>query len=73
MILHGSIADNLTAAVRSSRRLRGKPVHGDTIAFWRELLAEARAEEPPPGGSADPSVTDLADQLEAELALIDKS
>ena len=72
MILHGSIADNLTAAVRSSRRLRGKPVHGDTIAFWRELLAKARAEEPSPDASADPSVADLADQLEAELALIDQ-
>lgn len=69
MILHGSIADNLAAAIRSSRRLRGRPVHGDTIAFWRELLAKARAAEP---SDDTAQVADLAEQLEAELALIEQ-
>jgi hypothetical protein len=72
MIIHGSIADNLTAAIRSSRRLRGSPVHSDTIAFWRQLLAKARAEEPPANPAQTPSIEQLADQLEAELALIDQ-
>ena len=42
MNLHGSIADNLASAVTSSRRLRGQAVYEDTVAYWRDLLAEAR-------------------------------
>ena len=43
MELHGSIAHNLKAAVESSRRLRGHPVHKDTLQFWSDLIREARA------------------------------
>ena len=46
MKLHGSIVGNLTAAVRSVRRLRGHPVHGDTLGYWDELLRHARGERP---------------------------
>lgn len=38
MRIEGSIRANLIAAVSSARRLRGRPVHGDTIAYWRRLL-----------------------------------
>jgi hypothetical protein len=42
MELHGSVAQNLQLAVESSRRLRGHPIHKDTLAFWAELIKEAR-------------------------------
>jgi hypothetical protein len=42
MKLDGSILENLKAAVRSSARLKGHPVHPDTLQFWSELLAAAR-------------------------------
>lgn len=41
MKLDGSLADNLKAAIRSARRLRGRPVYPDTLTFWRELLEQA--------------------------------
>jgi hypothetical protein len=44
MKVHGSIESNLTAAVRSARRLRGHPVHADTLEYWDELLHHARRE-----------------------------
>jgi hypothetical protein len=44
MKLHGTLADNLNAAVRSAERLRGHPVHADTMNFWLELLSLARAQ-----------------------------
>jgi hypothetical protein len=43
MEIHGSIAQNLRAAVESSRRLKGHPIHRDTLAFWSAIVAEARA------------------------------
>jgi hypothetical protein len=43
MELHGSITQNLQAAVESSRRLKGHPIHRDTLAFWSDLIREARA------------------------------
>jgi riboflavin synthase alpha subunit len=42
MQLHGTVQTNLEAAVRSARRLRGHPVHGDTLAYWTDLLHQAR-------------------------------
>jgi hypothetical protein len=43
MDLEGTLTSNLQAAIASAQRLRGHPVHKDTLEFWRELLAEARA------------------------------
>jgi hypothetical protein len=34
----------LIAAVRSASRLRGQPVHADTIKHWADLLHHARRE-----------------------------
>jgi hypothetical protein len=42
--LHGSLTTNLQIALQSARRLKGRPVHKDTLAFWAELLAHGRAE-----------------------------
>ena len=43
MELHGDLAYNLQLALDSAARLRGHPVHRDTVAFWSELVGEARA------------------------------
>ena len=42
MKLHGTLQQNLAAAVRSAQRLRGHPVHADTLQYWDELLDHAR-------------------------------
>lgn len=42
MNLHGTLTDNLKAAVDSSKRLEGHPVHLDTVKFWTDLLQHAR-------------------------------
>jgi hypothetical protein len=42
MELHGSLLENLQAALRSMRRLQGHPVHQDTVAYWDKLIAHAR-------------------------------
>ena len=43
MEIHGSMEANLQAAVESSRRLKGHPIHRDTLSFWSDLIREARA------------------------------
>ena len=68
MELHGSTEANLIAAVRSARRLRGHPVHPDTLNHWRELLHHARraiADEDFPESDA---MKQLVVELESELA-----
>ena len=52
MDLDGSLANNLASALRSARRLRGHPVHRDTLSHWTDLLDHARAELR--GGSTEP-------------------
>jgi hypothetical protein len=42
MKFHGPILDNLNNAIASARRLRGHPVYKDTVAYWNELIQEAR-------------------------------
>ena len=65
MELHGSITNNLSSAVQSARRLRGHPVHADTIGHWADLLHHARRELAE--GSTEP-ILGLVVQLEKELA-----
>ncbi len=43
MDLHGSLAENLQAAVRSVKRHRNHPVHAETVKFWADLLQHARS------------------------------
>jgi hypothetical protein len=64
MRIEGSVRANLLAAVASARRLRGQRVHGDTIAYWRQLLDYARKASTQPQPE---SFGDLMAELETEL------
>jgi hypothetical protein len=66
MRLHGSLETNLTAALRSARRLHGQKVHADTIAYWDGLVRHARRELQ---GSVDAGgiVNGLVVELETEM------
>ena len=66
MQIEGSIRSNLVAAVASARRLRGQPVHRDTIKYWRQLLDYARKVSQQPQVEA---LGDLMADLEAELGI----
>ena len=68
MMLHGSVAGNLTAAVRSARRLRGHPVHVDTLVYWEALLHHARGERPSGYPQERRVVGRLIIDLETEIA-----
>ena len=65
MRIEGSVRANLIAAVASARRLRGRPVHGDTIAYWHQLLDYARKVSTQPQAEV---FGDLMTELETELA-----
>ncbi len=65
MDFHGTLANNLTSAVQSARRLRRHPVHADTIEFWKGLLEHARRELT--NGASEP-IRALIVELENELA-----
>lgn len=65
MMIEGSLRSNLLSAVASARRLRGRPVHDDTIDYWRRLLEYGRLNSEQP--LCEP-LTDLVDELETELA-----
>jgi hypothetical protein len=64
MELHGSIANNLASALKSARRLRGRPVHADTLAHWAELVRHARRELA--AGSKE-AILNLTIELENQL------
>ncbi len=62
MDFHGSLANNLQAAIASARRYRGHPVHAETIAIWSELLQHARtlkAEGNEEASAIDPLLAEL--------------
>lgn len=42
MEISGSVHANLRAALHSARRLKGGPVHPDTIDHWAKLVAVAK-------------------------------
>ncbi len=65
MELYGTILNNLVTAVQSARRLRGHPVHDDTLGHWTELLHHAQMELA--AGSSEP-IQALIIELEREIA-----
>jgi hypothetical protein len=73
MELHGSLASNLQMAIESSKRLQGHPVHRDTLMFWLELVAEARARRATGEDPDDPYVERLIAELETAIAAIQGS
>lgn len=44
MNIVGSIHANLRAALQSARRLKGGPVHPDTVDHWTRLVCVAKEE-----------------------------
>lgn len=68
MKLHGSVVGNLTAAIRSVRRLRGHCVHADTLEYWDELLRYARRDRPSGYPQERHVVGRLIIDLETEIA-----
>jgi hypothetical protein len=67
MQLHGSTEGNLISAVRSASRLRGHPVHADTIKHWADLLQHARRELSSSAAFPPEPLKRLAAELEVEL------
>lgn len=65
MELHGTILNNLTSAVQSARRLRGHPVHADTLDHWAQLLNHARRAV---AAGASEQIVPLILELEKEIA-----
>jgi hypothetical protein len=61
MKLEGSVRSNILAAIASARRLRGRPVHADTVRHWSKVLEHARETTGEPLG-------ELVGELEAQLA-----
>ncbi len=68
MDLHGSIETNLVAAVRSARRLRGHPIHADTLQHWIDLIHQARRQLAEDAASETGTLKQLVADLEMELA-----
>ena len=68
MELHGTVTENLRAALASARRLRGRRVHADTLNYWRELLSHARVERRQNAGAEDGALQDLIAELQSEIA-----
>lgn len=64
MRIEGSVRANLSAALASARRWRGRSVHKDTADHWRRLLDYGRLIERQPSGEA---VGDLVRDLEIEI------
>lgn len=67
MELHGSITQNLLAAIESSRRLKGHPIHRDTLAFWSDLIRETRARRSAGEGIDDREAEEAIAELESVL------
>jgi hypothetical protein len=67
MQLHGTTEGNLISAVRSATRLRGRPVHADTLKYWSDLLRHARSEFSSGAAFESEPLARLITQLEQEI------
>lgn len=65
MQVSGSILANLRAALRSVRRLKGGPVHRDTVDYWEKLVLLARSEE---DAMRSYKTRELASDLDGEVS-----
>ena len=65
---HGSIAQQLRAAVESTRRLKGHPINRGTLQLWSEVIHEARARRAAGELFDDTEVARLIAELEVALA-----
>lgn len=69
MELHGTIEQNLISAVRSAKRLRGQPVHRETVEHWTLVLARAESELSSGALSGQQDLTRLVSELQTELVV----
>ena len=67
MELHGTIEANLISAIRSARRFRAQPVHGETIEHWRRILARAESDLSRASSSEREALRKLISDLKSEL------
>jgi hypothetical protein len=67
MQIHGSLSENLHAAINSMIRLKGKRVYPDTVRYWQDLLRLARTRLAMADGRHGVVEFRLADQLEVML------
>ena len=72
MELHGTIEQNLVSAVRSAKRLRGQPVHRDTVGHWKSVLSCAESELSVDQSSSRESLDRLVAELRTEIAVREK-
>jgi HPt (histidine-containing phosphotransfer) domain-containing protein len=68
MEMHGTVEANLVSAIASAKRLRGHPVHADTIAHWSDLLHHALRELATDQSPHRQALMQLVAELEAEVA-----
>jgi hypothetical protein len=68
MKIHGPILGNLNNAIISARRLRCHPVYKDTVAYWNELIQEARRIQRDPAYEQADVLEPAIVSLELELA-----
>jgi microcystin degradation protein MlrC len=66
MDLHGTLSENLRAAMKSVLKYRGKPVHSDTLGYWEELVSHGR--KAIRQGNPSPEVSELVRRLGIELS-----
>lgn len=71
--LDGSIIQNLASAVKSAERLKGHPVHEDTLVFWRALLAHSRAAKRSQPVNDMGTIETLMARLQSELTARDST
>jgi hypothetical protein len=72
MELHGTIERNLVSALRSAKRLRGHPVHRDTVEHWKSVLDRAEGELSS-GTSSEPEIlANLVAELRTEIVVREK-
>jgi hypothetical protein len=67
MQLHGTTEGNLASAIRSANRLRGLPVHADTLKYWSDLLRHAQSELSTGVAMPSETLSRLVAQLETEI------
>ncbi|HEY0270553.1 MAG TPA: hypothetical protein VGC10_06155 [Sphingomonas sp.] len=69
MKIHGTMTSNLEEAIRSAERLRDHPVYSDTLAYWQDLLREARRRRMDEPENKRATLDVLIVRLENELAI----
>lgn len=67
MILHGSITENLQAAIHSASKHRGRSVHRETLEFWTNLLDYAVEIDRSDARPGRPNLAGLIAELRCEL------